>query len=273
MKKLSDRVAVVTGAASGIGRATSIALAREGCDLAIADVNRAGLVETAAAITALGRRASIHVVDVADKERMREFADEVFAEHGAVHVLVNNAGVTVSASFDDQSLTDWEWIVGINFWGVIYGCKFFLPYLKQADEAHIVNLSSLFGLVGVPLQSAYCATKFAVRGFSEALWVELKDQNIGVTSVHPGGVRTNIAKSARTSNAPLKQQAIGIIERFSVSPERAARRIVSAIKKNKMRQLVTRETYLVDALKRVSPTVAQRVLHKGYRRGNFPGSS
>ena len=273
MKKLQGRVAVITGAASGIGRATALVLAKEGCDLAIADVNDAGLQETAEAGRALGRKVSTHIVDVSDKERMRRFADEVHAEHGAVHVLVNNAGVTVTAPFEEHSLEDWEWIVGINFWGVVYGCKFFLPYLKQADEAHIVNLSSMFGLIGVPTQTSYCATKFAVRGLSEALWVELKDLNIGVTSVHPGGVRTNIAKSARSEAIELKSQAIGVIERFSISPDRCARLIVGAIKKNKMRQLVTRESHFVDVAKRFSQVLPQRLLLAGYRRSQSPPKS
>ena len=182
MKKLSDRVAVVTGAAGGIGRATSLALAKEGCHLALCDVNTVGLEETAAMARELGRTVSTHIVDVSNKERMRAFAEEVVAQHGGVNILVNNAGVTVTAPFEHHSLEDFEWIVGINLWGVIYGCKFFLPYLQKADEAHIVNLSSLFGLLGVPSQTSYCATKFAVHGFSEALWVELRDQNIGVRS-------------------------------------------------------------------------------------------
>jgi short-subunit dehydrogenase len=267
MRTLKDRVAVVTGAASGIGRATSIELAREGCDLAICDVNDGGLAETAAEIRALGRRVCVHHVDVSDKERMRRYADEVIAEYNQVNVLVNNAGVSVTAEFDQHSIEDWEWIVGINFWGVLYGCKFFLPYLKQADEAHIVNLSSVFGIIGVPSQASYCATKFAVRGLSESLWVELKPLNIGVTSVHPAGVRTNIAKSSRAAREDLKNQAIEIIERFSVTPERCAKLIVSAIKKNKMRQLVTRESYIIDTVKRLWPALPQRILHYGYVRG------
>jgi short-subunit dehydrogenase len=214
-----------------------------------------------------------HKVDVADKERMQRYAEEVLAVYGAVHVLVNNAGVTITSTFEEQSLEDWEWIVGINFWGVLYGCKFFLPYLKQADEAHIVNLSSLFGLLGVPMQSAYCATKFAVRGLSEALWVELKQHNVGVTSVHPGGVRTNIVKSARTANDAIKSQGIDIIERVSISPERAAKLIVKAIKKNKMRLLVTRETYIIDAAKRIAPGLPQRMLQRGYKNGMVKGGS
>jgi NAD(P)-dependent dehydrogenase (short-subunit alcohol dehydrogenase family) len=267
MKTLRDRVAVVTGAAGGIGRATSLALAREGCDLAISDVNEGGLADTAAEIRALGRRVITHRVDVSNKERMQRYADEVAAEYGKVHVLVNNAGVTVTAEFEQHSLDDWEWIVGINFWGVIYGCKFFLPHLKRAEEAHIVNLSSVFGLLGVPSQTSYCATKFAVRGFSEALWIELKQHNIGVTAIHPAGVRTNIVRSARSYDEELKNSAIDLIEKNSVTPERCAELIVSAIKKNKMRQLVTRESYVIDWAKRFAPGLPLRILQTGYQRG------
>jgi len=266
MKKLQDRVAVVTGAASGIGRATSVALAREGCALAIADLNEAGLAQTADEVRALGRKVSLHRVDVSDKNRMQAFAAEVQAEHGAVHILINNAGVTVTSSFEEHSLEDWEWIVGINFWGVVYGCKFFLPELSRADEAHIVNISSIFGIIGVPTQTSYCATKFAVRGFSEALWTELREHNIGVTSVHPGGVRTNIAKSARAEAEDLKEQAVKLIARSSIPPERCAALIIEAIKADKMRQLVTKETHLIDTIKRFSPVLSQRMLLAGYRR-------
>jgi NAD(P)-dependent dehydrogenase (short-subunit alcohol dehydrogenase family) len=271
MKTLMDRVAVVTGAASGIGRATAVALAKEGCDLAICDVNQVGLDETAELVRATGRRACTHHVDVSDKARMQRYADEVFAEYGKVHIVVNNAGVTVTAPFADHSLEDFEWIVGINFWGVVYGCKFFLPYLRQQDEAHIVNISSVFGLVGVPLQTSYCATKFAVRGFTEALWVELKSLGIGVTSIHPGGVRTNIAKSARATDAAAKQQGVDLIEKVSITPEKCAGQIVKAIKKNKQRQLVTRETVFVDGIKRLAPVFAQSMLARGYERGVVGG--
>jgi len=271
MKQLKNRVAVVTGAAGGIGRAVSVALAREGCDLAISDVNEAGLAETATQVRALGRRAVGHVVDVSDKARMQRYTQEVIDAYGQVHILVNNAGVSMLATFDEQSLEDFEWVVGVNFWGVVYGCKFFLPNLKQADEAHIVNLSSVFGLMGVPSQSSYCATKFALRGFSESLWVELRPFNIGVTSVHPAGVRTDIAKSARSLGAQAKQEAIDLIEKMSVSPELAAERIVTAIKEDRPRQLVAKESYLIDWLKRLAPQLPQRLMLSGFRRGGFGG--
>jgi NAD(P)-dependent dehydrogenase (short-subunit alcohol dehydrogenase family) len=268
MKTLQDRVAVVTGAAGGIGRATATELARQGCHLAISDVDEAGLAQTAETIRSLGRRVCVHRVDVSDKERMRRYADEVAAEYGHVHILVNNAGVTVTAEFDEHSLEDFEWLIGINFWGVVYGCKFFLPHLKRAGEGHIVNLSSVFGLAGFPAQSSYCASKFAVHGFSQALWVELREHNIGVTSIHPGGVRTNIAKSARVAGGDeLKSLAISLISRSSVTPERCAKRIVSAIKRNKMRQLVAAEAHAIDWIKRLYPALLTRALQAGYKRG------
>jgi short-subunit dehydrogenase len=266
VRTLKDRVAVVTGAASGIGRATSVALAREGCHVAISDVDEAGLAATAAEIRALDRRVSTHRVDVSDRERVRVWADEVAKEHGAVHVLVNNAGVTVTASFAEHTWKDWEWIVGVNFWGVVHGCTFFLPHLRAAGEGHIVNLSSLFGLIGVPLQSSYCATKFAVRGLSEALWIELRDENIGVTSVHPGGIRTSIAASARGANESAKSASAVFIGAARVSPDDCARDIVRAIKRNRMRQLVARETYVIETLKRMAPEGVTRMTHRGFRR-------
>ena len=202
MKNLQNRTAVVTGAGSGIGRALSVLLAKEGCRLAIADINAEGLAETERVVAALGRPVSSHKVNVADKERMQEFVEEVVAAHGGVHIVVNNAGVAVAKTFMDHSIEEFEWLMGINFWGVVYGCKFFLPHLLKADEGHIVNLSSLFGLLGVPMQSSYCSSKFAVRGLSESLRIELASSNVGITSVHPGGIATNIAASSVHKDDP-----------------------------------------------------------------------
>jgi NAD(P)-dependent dehydrogenase (short-subunit alcohol dehydrogenase family) len=263
MKQLRDRVAVVTGAASGIGAALSVLLARKGCDLALVDVNAEGLQTTARGVEAEGRKASVHVVDVADREAMRALPEAVVAEHGHVHVVVNNAGVGVDGTFEEVSLDDLDWIFGINFWGVVYGCKFFLPHLRREEEAHIVNLSSLFGIIGVPGQTAYCTSKFAVRGLSESLWCELSDQGIGVTSVHPGGIRTNIARSARFQEGADPKEMIEAFDRLArMSPETAAERIVGAIEQGKPRLRITAETYVLDWLKRLAPNATQWIIRR-----------
>jgi len=269
VKKLDGRVAVVTGAASGIGRAVALELAARGCALALVDVNESGLAAVADGARALGRKVSVHVADVADRARMERLPGEVKAEHGHVHVLVNNAGVAVSGTLLDQSLDDFEWIVGINFWGVVYGCKLFLPHLLAEDEAHIVNLSSLFGLVGVPTQVSYNATKYAVRGVSEALISELSGTRVGVTCVHPGGIRTNIVRAARASTARDVEEiafTAAQFERRAMSPEKAARKIVRAIERNRGRLLIGAETYLGDWLKRIAPVATQRLVGWAWRR-------
>ena len=267
MRHLGDRVAVVTGAASGIGRAVAILLARKGCHLALVDRNEEGLRETARSVEAAGRKASIHLVDVADTDQMSALPGQVLAEHGAVHVLVNNAGVALDATFEESSLEDLEWILGINLWGVILGCKLFLPHLRQVDEAHIVNVSSLFGLVGVPRNSAYCTTKFAVRGLSESLWAELSAEGIGVTSVHPGGIKTNIVRAARHAPGREKQEAIELFDRAArITPERAAEKIVRGIERGAQRVRIGPETYLGDWLKRLFPNGVQRLLRAAAAR-------
>jgi NAD(P)-dependent dehydrogenase (short-subunit alcohol dehydrogenase family) len=269
MKKLTDRTAVVTGAGSGLGRALSLLLAREGCRLAIADINQVGLEETERSIAELGRPVSSHVVDVADRARMQGFAAEVVAAHGGVHLLVNNAGVAVAKTFLEQSLEEFEWLMGINFWGVVYGCKFFLPELVKADEAHIVNISSVFGLVGVPTQSSYCASKFAVRGLSESLRLELAEQRVGVTSVHPGGIATNIAAASKFNDDEKSRanhaRAVSAFKHM-MPPSDAARSILEGIKKNRPRVLITRDAYALDIAKRVAPNASARLVEWRFRQ-------
>ena len=263
MRRLTDRVAVVTGAAGGIGAALSIELAKKGCHLALVDVNEAGLRETARGIEAKGRKVSTHVVDVADREAMRALPEAVVAEHGHVHIVVNNAGVALDASFEESSFEDLDWIFGINLWGVIHGCKFFLPWLRREDEAHIVNLSSLFGIVGVPRNSAYCATKYAVRGLSESIWTEVSRDGIGVTSVHPGGIQTNIARAARHGSGANAEEMISEFERVArTSPQHAARKIVRGIERGDQRVRIAPETYLLDWLKRLAPRLTQRLVRR-----------
>lgn len=259
MRQLENSVAVVTGAASGIGRETAILLAKRGARLAIADIDEQGLAETAARIEALGQAPSTHVVDVADKARMQAFADEVAAAHDRVNIVMNNAGVSVGAKFEDHSVEDFEWIVGINLWGVIYGCKFFLPHLQRAGWGCFVNLSSMFGLTGIPGQSSYCTTKFAVRGFSESLAIELVNQNIDVLSVHPGGIRTNIARNSRTDDERNRERVIRFFDERTMPADKAAAKIVAAIERRKTRLLITPEAWLTDVVKRLYPPVPRRL--------------
>lgn len=264
--ELHGKVAVVTGAASGIGRALAEVLALRGCSLALADVDAAGLADTARRVESAGRRASTHVVDVADWERVQALADEVVVVHGGVDLVINNAGVSVTGTLEEQSIEDLRWIVGVNLWGVVHGCKAFLPHLRRRPEAHIVNVSSVFGLIGLPTQSSYCATKFAVRGFSEALWAELADARIGVTVVHPGGVRTNIVRASRTADPEAKARMAERFERQTVAPEVVAERIARGVERNELRVRVCRETFAVDWAKRLAPTAVHHLVRLGYRR-------
>lgn len=267
MQTLEGRLAVVTGAASGIGRATAERLAERGCDLALVDVNAAGLEDAAQAVRTRGRQASTHLADVADRDRMRALADEVMGEHGRVHVLVNNAGVSVGSTLLDHGWEDFDWIVGINFWGVVHGCKFFLPHLLRAEEGHIVNLSSMLGFLGVAGQTGYCSTKFAVRGFSEALHAELAGTRVGITSVHPGAIRTNILRAARLPDEE-RSRAEALMQRWARPPEAAARKIVRAVERNRLRVVVGWESHLAFVLGRLFPNGVPRLVARASARRN-----
>jgi short-subunit dehydrogenase len=269
MRKLEGRVAVVTGAGSGIGRATAILLAERGCALALVDVNETTLAEVADLVRARARKVSVHLADVADRARMQHLPGEVLTEHGHVHILVNNAGVSVIGTLLEHSLEDFTWLMGINFWGVVYGCKLFLPFLLAEDEAQIVNISSMFGFVGIPTQISYSASKYAVRGFSEALSSELSGTKVGVTCVHPGGIRTNVVHASRVSSeryAEDKRATIEMFERRAHSAEQAARKIVRAIERNQARVRIGAEAYLTDWLKRLFPVSTQRLVGWFWRR-------
>jgi hypothetical protein len=253
MRELAGRTAVITGAGSGIGRALARALAAEGCRLALVDVDPAGLEETRRLVA--GAPVSTHVASVADRARMAALPAEIAAEHGAIHLLFNNAGVTINESFEESSLANLELVIGVNLWGVVYGCHYFLPHLLRAGEAHIVNTSSLAAFLGLPNQASYSLTKAAVRSLSESLQVELAGANIGVTSVHPGAIRTNILKSAARLGGDPDQtaQLEAIALRFGMAPENVAARIVRAVKRNRLRVRIGIDAYLTDWLKRLLP--------------------
>ncbi|MBJ7356703.1 SDR family NAD(P)-dependent oxidoreductase [Nocardioides sp.] len=243
MRTLADKVVVITGAGSGIGRALAVNLARRGSLLALSDVDEAGLAET----VTLAQRAGAPQVrsdrlDVADRDAMGRYALDVVQHFGRVNVIVNNAGVSLTGDFTDLEYNDIDWIMGVNLWGVLHGTKEFLPHLIASGDGHVVNLSSLFGLISMPGQSIYNATKYAVRGMSEALREEMlvAGHPVGVTSVHPGGIKTAIARNSRVS---AKEDKAATAELFDtklakMSPEKAAEIIVSGILKNKARVLV-----------------------------------
>lgn len=263
MKQFRDRVAVVTGAGSGIGRAVACELARRGSDLAISDISEKGLEETVRLVEQLGRKVTTHLVDVADRARMESFAAEVVKMHGRANIVVNNAGVVVMSKFEEQTVEDLEWIVNINLWGVLYGCKFFLPHLKRETEAHIVNISSMAGFIPIPNMSSYVLTKFAVRGFTETLRIELRKSKIGVTCVHPGAVATNIPAATRYKSAnaeKLKAQGKKAVGMIGVSPEKTARLIVDGIARNSARVVIGSDARFMEALKRVAPVSSSQLI-------------
>jgi len=263
MYSLRDKVAVVTGAGSGIGRALAQLLAQKGCRLALADVNEASLKETA---TALSAEVITQQLDVASRDAVYAFAAQVKQQYGTAHVVINNAGVAVSQTVNDMTWEDFEWLMGINFWGVAYGTKAFLPMLLAQNEGTIVNISSVFGLIGVPTQSAYNAAKFAVRGFTEALRHELKETGVRAISVHPGGIRTNIARASRFYTDPLgNSDRDGMAARFEklarTTPEKAAETIVRGIEKGSPRVLIGSDAVVIDQLQRMMPESYGKVMN------------
>ncbi|MEN3979953.1 SDR family NAD(P)-dependent oxidoreductase [Acinetobacter sp. CWB-B33] len=262
MKNFKEKVAAITGAGSGIGRQLALQLAQQGAHLALSDMNEQGLLETLNLLKDYSIKVTLTKLDVADREAVYAWAESSFNEFGQLNLIFNNAGVALASTVEGMNYDELEWIFNINFWGVVYGTKAFLPYLKQSGEGHIINTSSLFGLTAQPTQSAYNATKFAVRGFTEALRQELDMENCGVsaTSVHPGGIRTNIANAARMSDSI---RALGMNpEKASRSfnkvlktpPELAAKVILDAVKDNKARVLIGNDAKLLDLVQRVAPS-------------------
>ena len=255
--KLRGRVAVVTGAAGGIGRGIALALARRGCHLGLADSDAGALAAAAAQVEALGVRASRHFVDVADRPAVAALPEALREAHGRVDVLVNNAGVALGGTFEQVSEADFDWLMAINFNAVVGMTRAFLPLLHGSDDARIVNVSSVYGLVSPPGQSAYSASKFAVRGFSEAVRHELAENRVGVTVVHPGGIRTRIAESARTgSGVPVEGYEQGrrqFATLLTMPPETAAAQIMAAIEQRRPRLLIGWSAKVPDVLVRLLP--------------------
>ena len=266
---LENRTAVITGAASGIGRAIAVSLARRGCNLALADVNDAGLSETArmahpaqmdptnhsARRSAL--RISQHHLDVADRHAVAAFPQAVIAAHPGVDILINNAGVAVGGMFEAVSEEDFEWLFEINFWGVVRMTRAFLPLLRKSDDARVVNLSSIYGIISPPGETSYSASKFAVRGFSNSLRHELADSKVGVTVVHPGGVATSIADNARVPKDMPPQEIARrralAKKALTMPPAAAGEIIVRGIERRSPRVLVGNDARFLALLERLAP--------------------
>jgi len=264
LMKLRNRTAVVTGAASGIGRAIAISLARRGCHLALADIDDVKLEETARITGVTGVRVSRHRVDVADRAAVAAFPEAVLAAHPGIDILVNNAGVAIGGTFEEASEEDFEWLFGINFWGVVRMTRAFLPLLGKSDDARLVNLSSIFGLISPPGQTAYSASKFAVRGFSNALRHELAGSHIGVTVVHPGGVATSIADNARppkTATAEQTAQRRALFKKAArLPPETAGEIIVEGMERRASRVLVGTDAKMMAVIERLAPVSYWKIL-------------
>lgn len=263
---LENKTAVVTGAASGIGRGIALSLARRGCHLALADLNEAGLAETAKLIASNRVRVSRHRLDVADRSAVAAFPAIVAAEHSGADILVNNAGVAIGGTFEEVSDEDFEWLFEINFWGVVRMTRAFLPLLKSSGDARVVNISSIFGIISPPGNAAYSASKFAVRGFSNALRHELEATNIGVTVVHPGGVATNIVENARaakntTPQAAAERRALAK-KHLTLPPETAGEIIVGAIEHRQPRVLVGSDAKRISIIERIAPVSYWKIMQR-----------
>jgi NAD(P)-dependent dehydrogenase (short-subunit alcohol dehydrogenase family) len=256
IKNFKDKVVVITGAASGIGKATAKAFAREGSDIVIADNNAQTLEQAAKEIQATGARVLAKQLDVSDKKQVESFAGIVMNERGHVDILVNNAGVGVGGPLLDTSIEDYEWIFSINYWGVLYGLKYFLPHMATRKYGHVVNVASGAGLCSIPAMSAYCSTKFAVVGLSETLRSEMRRFGIGVSTICPGIINTNIVaqsrmhlqKEIKASHATL----VNFYRRFGWPPERVAKAILSAVRHNRSIVPVGPEAWAQWFTKRIS---------------------
>jgi short-subunit dehydrogenase len=274
MTAIKGAAAAVTGAAGGIGRALALELAARGCDLALADRDEAGLKAVEAEITrAHVRKVSVHRVDVGEPAQVADFAQAATMAHPGLNIVINNAGVALIGQFKEIDQAQMDWLFDVNFWGVVHSTRAFLPHLSRQREAHIVNLSSVFGIVAPPGQSAYAASKFAVRGFSESLRHELQTDNspVRLSVVHPGGISTNIARNARTASGitdnTVRPQSIDRFEAMTrTSPAVAALRIVEGIEKNQLRILIGNDARFIDLIQRFRPATYWAVLQKQVQR-------
>lgn len=261
-----DTTAVITGAAGGIGRGIALELARRGCGVALVDIDAGGLSETQ---RLCGGRSSAHRVDVADRAAMAALPEAVLAAHGGVQVLINNAGVSVAAPVAELSLDDLAWLMGINFSGAVHACKFFLPHLLAQPAARIGTVLSDFALFSLPTKSAYCASKFALRGFCEALRAELSDSAVRLTCAYPGPVDTGLVARGRAWDADKQALEARFVAERALPVESVARRICAAVERGRPRVLIGRETWAIDLAMRLMPAATGTLVGRFRRRVPF----
>jgi NAD(P)-dependent dehydrogenase (short-subunit alcohol dehydrogenase family) len=276
LKSFASKVAAITGAGSGMGRELALELARRGCDLALCDVNDLGLEQTVSAARSLGVKVTSAKVDVAERQAVFSWAEQVRHDHGRVNLVFNNAGVALSSTLEAVSQHDFEWIMGVNFWGVVYGTQAFLPHLKASGDGHVVNTSRLFGLIAFPGTGSYNASKFAVRGYTEALRMELDIMKVGVsaTCVHPGGVRTEIARACRMNDSTsvlFGQDERTLRDRFdkllsTTSAQQAALAILKGVARNRRRVVIGPDARVLHFFERLLGGLYQPIVTSAMRR-------
>ena len=269
MTRINGAAVAITGAANGIGRALAEACIARGADVAIADRDESGLRAVAADLAKSGRKISVHPLDVAQAEYVQAFSTAAISAHPGLNIIINNAGVSLFGRFHETSHDDMAWLMDINFWGVVHGTRAFLPHLKTRPEAHIVNLSSIFGIIAPPGQTAYAAAKFAVRGFSESLRHELAQANspVHLSVVHPGGIKTGIARSSRVGAFMTdNKRRADMLDRFEAftetTPEMAAKTILDGVEANAPRILIGKDAKRMDLLQRFKPTTYWAAIQK-----------
>ena len=262
MSYFAGKRAVITGAGSGIGRALALNLNSAGCELWLSDINQSGLDETIAAMANSEVPAHTAILNVADKTAMHAYAQEIADQQGHVDVVINNAGVALGSSVADMEYDDFEWLMGINFWGVVYGTKAFLPLLSKSAAGHLINISSVLGIVAIPGHSAYNAAKFAVRGFTETLRQETAGSNIHVCCVHPGGIKTNIARNSRGGELIISaEERAREFDKFArTTAESAAAQILRAAQKRKKKLLIGADAHFISIISRLFPVNYTRLL-------------
>lgn len=257
-------VAVITGAGGGLGGALAQGLAAKGCALALADISPEALAKTVKSLPSEVANVTQHIVDVTDRKAMEKFRDDVLAQHGGVNILINNAGITLQKNFSTHSLSDWDRMIGINLWGVIYGCHFFDDALTEADNAHLVNLSSMSAFLGLPGQSSYCATKAGVQLLTDSMMAEWNLKNIGVTSVHPGAIRTNMIMATLEESDDIEQakKNFDMAHKTGVDADYAATKIIRAIEKNKHRLKIGKDAHIFQFIQRFMPGFGSFIMKK-----------